>query len=100
MWANWWDKQQVDAFRCDLMKILDYLAFLFEKEYEYRTIGCHRSTSTVSAFHDYTNGKRVGQYPEVFAPVSGIFNNRPSQPRYMFVWSVESVINYTKSKEK
>ena len=31
MWASWRDKQQVDAFRCDVIKILDYLAFLFEK---------------------------------------------------------------------
>ena len=43
MWASWCDKQQVDAFRCDVIKILDYLSFLFDKGYEYRTIGCHRS---------------------------------------------------------
>ena len=34
------------------------------------------------------------------ALVKGIFNNRPHQPRYMFVWSVESVINYIKTKGK
>ena len=40
-WASssWCDKQQVDAFRCDIIKNLDYFAFLFEKGYEYRTIG-------------------------------------------------------------
>ena len=85
MWDSWCYKQQVDAFPCDVMKILDYLAFLFEKGYEYRTIGCHRSA--ISAFHDYH------QHPEVCALVSRIFSNRPPQPRYMFVWSVESVIN-------
>ena len=63
MWASWYDKQQADAFRCDVIKILDYLAFLFEKGYEYRTIGCHRSS--ISAFHDYVDGKSVGQHPEV-----------------------------------
>ena len=29
MWASWCDKQQVDAFHCDVTKILDYLVFLF-----------------------------------------------------------------------
>ena len=83
MWASWCAKQRIDAFRCDVIKILDYLAFLFEKSYEYRTIGCNRSA--ISAFHDYVDRKHVGQHPEVCALVSGIFNNRPPQPRYMFV---------------
>ena len=53
----------VDAFRCDVKKILDYLIFLFEKGYKYRTIECHRSA--ISAFHDYVEGKPVRQHPEV-----------------------------------
>ena len=78
--------------------MLDYFAFLFEKGYEYRTIGCHRSA--IAVFHDCVDGKPVPQYQEVCALVSGIFNNRPPQPRYVFVWSVESVINYIKTKWK
>ena len=31
MLASWCDKQQIIAFRCDIIQILDYLAFLFEK---------------------------------------------------------------------
>ena len=50
MWASWCDKQQVDVFQCDVIKILDYLAFLFEKGHECRTIGYY--TSAISAFHD------------------------------------------------
>ena len=99
MWASWCDKQQVDAFQCDVIKVLDYLAFLLEKLYEYRTIGCHRSA--MSAFYDFVDGKPVGQHPEACALVSGIFNNRPPpQPRYVFAWNVESVINHIKTKWK
>ena len=97
-WASCCGKQQVDAFRCDAIKILDYLAFLFGKGYECKTIGYHRSA--ISTFHDYVDGKPLGQHPEVCALVSGIFNNRSPQPRYMFVWSVESVMNYIKTKCK
>ena len=53
----------VDAFRCDVKKILDYLIFLFEKGYKYRTIACHMSA--ISASHDYVDGKPVRQHPEV-----------------------------------
>ena len=53
-----------------------------------------------SAFHDYVDGKPVGQQPEVCALVSEVFNNRPPQPRYIFVQGVESVINYIKTKWK
>ena len=99
LWARWCDKQQIDAFQCDVIKVLDYLAFLLEKLYEYRTIGCHRSA--MSAFYDFVDGKPVGQHPEACALVSGIFNNRPTpQPRYVFAWNVESVINHIKTKWK
>ena len=81
-----------------MKKFLDYLASLFEKGYECRSIGCHRLA--ISAFHDYVDWKLVAQHPEACALISGIFNNRPHQRRCMFVWSVESVINYIKTKGK
>ena len=93
MWGSWWDKQQIHLFRCVVIKFL-----VFGNSYECRTIGCHRSP--FSAFHGYADGKPVGQHPEVCILTSGIFNNRPLQLRYMFVWSVESVINYKKTKWK
>ena len=74
-----------------MIKILDYLAFLFEKSYEYKIIGCHRSA--ISVFHDYVDGKLVGQYPEVCALISKIVVWIVES-----VWSVVSVINYIKTK--
>ena len=62
---------------------------------EYRTIGCHRSA--ISAIHDCVDEKPVAQQPE--ARVNGIFNNRPPQPRYVFMECV-IVINYIKTKWK
>ena len=98
LWASWCNKQQADAFRCDVTKILDYLTFLFEKSYEYRTIGCHRSA--ISVFYDFLDGKPVGHHPDVCAPVRGVFSSKPLQPIKLLVWTVESVINYVKTKWK
>ena len=52
-------------------KILDYLAFLFEKDYKYRAIWCYRSA--ISAFHDYVDRKPVGHQAEVCALFSWDF---------------------------
>ena len=95
MWTNRCKNKQVDAFLCDVINILDYLAFLFETDYKYRTTECHRSA--ISTFHDQVDGKPAGQQSKVCTIVSGIFNNKPPHLRYMFVWSVESAIKYIKT---
>ena len=79
-----------------MIKILDYLTFLFEKGCEHRIIGC--KISAISALDDCIDGKAFGQHPEACALDSRVFNSRPPQPRYMLVCSVESVINYFKTK--
>ena len=67
--------------RSNINYLLIFLAELFEKRLEYRTIGVHRSA--ISAFHDLT-----GNMSSAF--LSGIFNKRPTQPKYSFILEVES----------
>ena len=67
--------------RSNISYLLIFLAELFEKRLEYRTIGAHRSA--ISAFHDPT-----GNMSSAF--LSGIFNKRPTQPKYSFILEVES----------
>ena len=59
--------------------MLDYLSYLFDSSYEYRAIGCFRST--ISAYREYVDSKPVGQHPHVYALLKGVFNQRPPQPR-------------------
>ena len=75
---------------------MNHLSFLLDAELEYRTIGCHRSA--FSAYHEYKDEKPVGQHPKVCALLKGVFNKRPPQPRYEFIWDVQIVINYIKSE--
>ena len=53
--------------------------------------------SAISAFHEYVEGKPVGKHPQVCALLSGVFNERPPQPRYVFIWDVQVVLNFIKS---
>ena len=62
----------------------------------YRTIEWHRSA--IPAYHEYIDGKPVGQHPKVCALLKGMFNQRPPQPRYVFIWDVKVMLNYIKSE--
>ena len=73
-WVSWCGERQVDPFRCNVNKILDYLACMFEKGYEYSTICSHRSA--ISAFHEKVEGFIVGDHPQMSSLISGVFVKR------------------------
>ena len=91
-WCGWCSEREISPTRSNINYVLDFLAELFEKGLEYRTSGTHRSA--ISAFHDPLEIIRVGSHPRVSAFVSGIFNKRPPQPKYHFVWDVETVLDF------
>ena len=95
-WVSWCSGRKICPTRCDITNILDYLAELFETGLEYSTIGSHRSA--ISAFHDPIENKKIGEHPRVSALMTGVFNQRPPQPRYTFIWDVETVLIYLRSQ--
>ena len=86
---------QIDPVSAPLSGILNYLSTLFEKGLQCRTINSHRSA--ISAYHDHVDGKPVGKHLRVCPLLTGVFNQRPPQPRYTFVWDVEIVLVYLKT---
>ena len=46
-WVRWWGEREAYPYECGLNLVLDYLASLFEKGYEYRTINSHRSAISI-----------------------------------------------------
>ena len=75
--------------------MLDYLSYLFDLAYKYRTVGFHRSA--ISAYHEYVDNKPVGQHPHVHDFLKVVFQ-RPSQPRYIFIWDIQTVLDFVKCK--
>lgn len=51
-------------------------------------------------YHIYVDDKQVGQHHLVCSLMSGIFSLLHSQPKYMFLWDAQVVLNYIKSKLK
>ena len=95
-WSGWCDSWKTDPFRCPVNYVLEHLSSLFYHEkLLYRTIGLHRSV--IPAYHVHVDDKPIGQLPLVCSYLSGIFNSRPPQPKHLFVWDVQEVLNFIKS---
>ena len=82
-WSGWCDRRAVNPSRSTSAIILDYLTSLFED-----AIGVHKSA--ISVYHEKVDDMPVGQHSLVTSLMAGIFNSRPPQPRYIFVWDVIS----------
>ena len=40
----------------------------------------------------------LGEHPQVSSLITGVFNNRPPQPKYSFIWDVQFVLVYLKKE--
>ena len=88
--SSWCIKQEIDPVYCSLEKILSFLGSLFDRKLEYGSIGNYRSA--ISAYHAPIEGFKVGSHPLVSALMKGVSNERPTQPKYRYIWDVERVL--------
>ena len=91
-WASWCCEREVDPFTSNIIEILNFLAFLYEKGYQYSSISSHRSA--ISAYRVHINNNAIGKHARVCTIMTGIFNNHPPKPSYTFIWDIETVLNY------
>ena len=68
------------------MDVVNFLAYLFNKGYQYQSLNSYRSA--ISAVHEEVDGYIVGQHPLVTRMLKGAFNERPPLPRYSTFWDV------------
>ena len=59
-----------------LAGVLNFLAFLFESGFEYRTIHTHRSA--ISALHNIIERRPVGENQQVSSLITGVLSDRPT----------------------
>ena len=60
--------------------------------YEHSTIAGFRSA--ISAYHDHINGIPIEKESRISDLLAGVYNIRPPQPRYTFIWDVKKVIDF------
>ena len=63
--------------------IINFLSEKFDKGLKYRTLNCLRWT--ISAYHLHIDGKSLRKHPKFCALLAIIFNQRPPQPKYVFI---------------
>lgn len=91
-WRHWCTEKQIDPFCTSVEQTANFLTYLFEKGYEYRTINSYRSA--ISSFHPAHKGVKVRQTVLIKQPMMGVFNSRPPVPRYTETWDVDLVLKY------
>ena len=91
-WACWCDEWDKNPISGPISDVANFLADLYEDGYQYRSINAYRSA--ISLVHDKVDSYTVGQHPTVSRLMKGIFNKRPSQPKYSFAWDVQKVTAY------
>ena len=91
-WNNWCCEWEVNPFKSNIIEFLNFLAFLYEKGYDYSSINSHRSA--IYAYHIHIDNNPIGQHPRGCALMTDIFNNHLPKPIYTFVWDIGTVLNY------
>ena len=89
-WNRWCNNRQVNTFQVPVNYIINFLNDKFDKGLQYKTLSSLRSA--VSVYHVHIDNKSVEKYLNVCALLACIFNPRPPQPIYVFIWDVEIII--------
>ena len=75
--------RKIDPIKCPFTHILDFLTECFHEGFQYNTTAGFRSV--ISVYHDPIEGITIVSNPRVSELLSGIYNNKPPQPKYTFI---------------
>ena len=78
-----------------IVHVVNFLAHLFASGMSHSTIGSARSA--LSAYLPLFDGHELGSHPLVVRLMKGIFERKPSLPKYAFTWDVGQVLRYLKA---
>lgn len=77
--------------------ILEFFASLFDSGLGYSALNTARAALS-SAVDLSASGFAVGTHPLIIRFMKGVFQSRPSLPRYTSTWDVATVLNYLKNQ--
>ena len=88
-WREFVDKNKISS--PTYVHVANFLTELYAAGASYSTVNLARSA--VSAYLCPDDVDKIGQHPLVCKIVKGVFNNRPSLPKYCDTWEVDTVID-------
>ena len=95
-WVSCCIRRETDSFSSNTNETLKYLIDLYKQGLQYRTINNQRSA--ISAFQEQIQGKPVGEHSRVCVLLAEIFKSSRPQPKYCFIWNVQTVIEFIKKE--
>ena len=93
-WTSWCAERKVNPISASLSDIVNFLAGEYQQGKQYWTLNVYRSA--ISMTHPVIDSHGVGEHPMICQLLKGIFNSRPLQPRYSFIWMSLSLLVISK----
>ena len=80
LWVSWCQQKSINPISSSLRDIIQFLTDQYHSGKQYSTINTYRST--ISSSHPPIDGIVEGKHPIVCRFMQGVFNSRPSCPKY------------------
>ena len=75
-----------------MKNIVEFLTMLYDKGLSYS--GINTAKSAICAMLKLTTNEAVGENDMIKRFMKGVFNTRPTKPRYNYMWDVETVLTF------
>ncbi|XP_050707606.1 uncharacterized protein LOC126992815 [Eriocheir sinensis] len=89
-WAQFCHRRDIDPVNPTAPEIINFLTETFHRNVGYDSINTARGA--LSSLGIVVNGCRAGVHPLVIRFMRGVFNLRPTKPRYTETWDVKPVL--------
>ena len=94
-WTKYCRQKQIDPVSATFPQPLDFLAELFESGIGYS--GINTARAALSSVLKPVDGITFGAQESVKRFLKGVYEARPSSPRYAETWDMSKVLNYLKT---
>ena len=94
-WLLFCEQRNIDQFNSDINNVLLYLSELFNSGIGYS--GINTAKSALSSLIGIVANIVIGSHLLVRRFMKGIFNKKPSLPKYNVTWPVNTVLNFIQS---
>ena len=93
-WVLFCSERKTDIFQTPIELVIEFLTELFNQGYSYQSLNSARSA--LSALGNSQDSFLVGSHPLVVRYMSGVFNLRPTKPKYKEFWDVSKLLCHLK----
>ena len=91
-WKRYALRNKVAVNSPSTMEVANFLAELFRCGASHSAVNSARSA--LSAYLPLRDGFSVGSHPDIWRLVTGVFEERPSMPKYSSTWDVKTALDY------